>query len=222
MHLPISPTLLIPLLGGLALSLFSWGKYALYPFRLLTTWVHECCHCVAALLVGGQVSRITLAPDTSGLTHFRLPVGRLRQGVVASAGYLGSSGVGCTLCWLSQRHWASPSALLLSLGILILFTLLVWVRGVFGFLVVATLGASLIGLSRLPARAHLEWIVTFIALQIATQALFDLRMLFSLEARSRSDAHTMSKLFYLPAGFWATLWIGASSALTFWTLRQAG
>src|SRR4051812_38860923 len=94
-------TLAWPLIASFALSLVPGGQYVLYPFKLFTTWVHECSHAVSAVCLGGSVSRITLAPDTSGLTHYRLPPGRLRQGMVASAGYLGSSLTGCLLYFMA-------------------------------------------------------------------------------------------------------------------------
>ena len=59
--------LLLPLAVTVGLSLMPGGYYAIYPFKLFTTWVHECGHALAALTAGGGEVSITLAPDTSGL-----------------------------------------------------------------------------------------------------------------------------------------------------------
>jgi hypothetical protein len=67
-------------------SLMPWGPQILYPFTLFTTWVHECSHATAAVLLGGRVASITIQPDTSGLTRSLMPASRLAQGIVASAG----------------------------------------------------------------------------------------------------------------------------------------
>jgi hypothetical protein len=81
----------------LVLSLLPWGPLLLYPFTLFTTWIHECSHAVVAVLTGGSVSAITIQPDTSGLTRSLMPANRIAQGLVASAGYLGASAIGCLL-----------------------------------------------------------------------------------------------------------------------------
>ena len=83
---------------SLVISLTPWAQFLLYPFRLFTTWVHECGHALMTVLVGGQVTSITIDPDGSGLTQSLVPVGRMARGVVTSSGYLGSAVVvGCLL-----------------------------------------------------------------------------------------------------------------------------
>jgi hypothetical protein len=71
---------------SLIASLTPWGEILLDPFKLFTTWVHECGHAVAAVLVGGRVMSITIQPDTSGLTQSLVPSTHLARGIVASAG----------------------------------------------------------------------------------------------------------------------------------------
>jgi hypothetical protein len=68
----------------LGVSLTPWGPLLLYPFTLFTTWIHECGHAVMAVLVGGSVTSITIQPDTSGLTRSLMPAGRIARGLVAS------------------------------------------------------------------------------------------------------------------------------------------
>jgi hypothetical protein len=216
------PTLLTyPLAASLGLSVLPWGKYVLYPFRLFTTWVHECCHAFMALLLGGSVTRITLAPDTSGLTSYRLPAGRLRLAIVTSAGYLGSSVVGCGIYALSLSAHRHAPHLLLGLGGLMVLSLLVWVRGWFGLLIVSALASGFIALGYQGEHRYAEMMLVFLALQTGLNAIFDIRTLFSLDARSKSDAHAMQSLYWLPSWFWAVLWMGLSIALTYWTIKRA-
>src|SRR4029079_14787724 len=82
---------------SLGISLTRWGPLVLYPFRLFTTWVHECGHAVMTLLVGGQVNSIVIERNAAGVTSSLIPQSRMAQGLVASAGYLGASIVGCAL-----------------------------------------------------------------------------------------------------------------------------
>lgn len=209
---------LLPLAVSVGLSLVPGGKYALYPFKLFTTWVHECGHALAALTAGGGEVRITLEPDASGLTRYRLPRSRLREAWVASAGYLGSSLVGCALFYLSATERARAPQIVLGLAVALGLSLLLWVRNAFGAATVLALGAGLGACVHYGRAEHVQWLLQFLALQTALNACLDIRTLFGLGggARGQSDAHTMQRLFWLPAAFWAALWMAASLTLMAW------
>ncbi len=132
---------------SLLVSLTPWAQLLLYPFKLFTTWVHECSHAVMTVLVGGRVTSITIASDTSGLTLSVVPVGRPASGLVASAGYLGAALVGCLLMAATRvENRARP--ILLALGALMLVTVVVWMRNAFGIAVVLAWGVALVALAR--------------------------------------------------------------------------
>ena len=128
---------------SLVVSLTPWAPFLLYPFKLFTTWVHECGHALMTVLVGGRVTSITIEPDTSGLTQSLVPVGRVARGLVASSGYLGAAVVGCLLMAATRvEKWAH--VILLSLGAFMLLTLVLWMRNLFGFGVVLAWGVALV------------------------------------------------------------------------------
>ena len=127
---------------SLLVSLTPWAQYLLYPFRLFATWVHECSHAVMTVLVGGRVTSVTIAPDTSGLTLSLVPVSRLPSALVASAGYLGAALVGCLLM-AATRVEKRARGILLALGIVMIFTVVVWMRNAFGIAVVLAWGARI-------------------------------------------------------------------------------
>jgi hypothetical protein len=223
------PGLFVALALSFGLSLLPFGQYLLYPFKLFTTWAHECSHALFARALGATITKITLSPDTSGLTLFRIPPGRLRQGIVASMGYLGSCALGCGIFYVSARHPGSLNQLLVGLGGLMLLSLLAWVRGGFGMSVTLLLGGSLLALGlnapALSPAAHARitgLVIPFLAIQTALNSLFDLRVLFGLSPRARSDAQAMSSLFWLPAGFWALLWIALSIGMMALTMKWSG
>src|SRR4029077_4490029 len=121
-------------------------QFLLYPFKLFTTWVHECGHALMTVLVGGRVPSIAIEPDTSGTTRTFVPVGRAARGLVASSGYLGAALVGCLLMVATRvERWAH--AILLGLGAFMLLTLVFWMRNAFGFVVVLLWGVALISLA---------------------------------------------------------------------------
>src|SRR5262245_17548942 len=123
---------------SLAVSLTPWAPFFLYPFKVFTTWVHECGHALMTLIVGGRVTSITIEPDTSGLTQSFAPAGRMARGLVASAGYLGAAAVGCLLMAATRvEKWAH--SVLFGVGACMLLSLIFWMRNLFGIAVVLVL-----------------------------------------------------------------------------------
>jgi hypothetical protein len=205
---------------SLIISLTPWAPWLLYPFKLFTTWVHECGHAAAAVLVGGRVTSITIHADTSGLTESLVPVGRMARGFVASAGYLGAAMVGCLLLAATRaERWAH--LILLGLGVCLLLTLIFWIRNLFGALVVLVWSVTLIALARQGLGPGVRVLLSLLAIQVALNAVYDIRTLFLLN-HAPSDAETMRSLFLLPSWIWATLWMAISVAMlggTLWVTR---
>jgi hypothetical protein len=214
--------LALALLASFALTLVPGGKYATYPFRIFTTWAHECSHALAVLCVGGKVSRVTLAADTSGLTHFELKPGRFRHAFVASSGYLGASAAGCAIYFAALTHPTSPRNLLLILASALALSGLLWIRNGFGVIVVTLLALSFFGLGYFRHPLPATEVLAFLGVQTGLQSFFDIPVLFGLHPRVRSDATTMRRLFWLPSVFWALSWLGLSLGMMIWTVRRAG
>jgi hypothetical protein len=208
--------------ASLIISLTPWAPWLLYPFKLFTTWVHECGHAAAAVLVGGRVTSITIHADTSGLTESLVPAGRVARGFVASAGYLGAALVGCLLLAATRaERWAH--VILLGLGVCLLLTLVFWIRNLFGALVILIWSVTLIALARQGLGPGVRVLLSLLAIQVALNAVYDIRALFLL-GHAPSDARTMQGLFLLPSWIWATLWMAISVAMlggTFWVTRAA-
>ena len=208
---------------SLVVSLTPWARFLLYPFKLFTTWVHESGHALMTVLVGGRVTSITIEPDTSGLTHSLVPVGRAARGLVASSGYLGAAVVGCLLMAATRvEKWAH--VILLSVGACMLLTLVLWMRNLFGILVVLAWGVALIALARQGIGNAPRFLLSLLAIQVALNSVYDIRVLF-LIGRRQSDAATMARLFLLPSWAWATAWMLVSVAMlgaTLWVTRGRG
>ncbi|MEP7304035.1 MAG: M50 family metallopeptidase [Acidobacteriota bacterium] len=202
---------------SLVVSLTPWSRFLLYPFKLFTTWVHECGHALMTLLVGGRVMAITIEPDTSGLTQSLVPVGRAARGLVASSGYLGAAVVGCLLIAATRvEKWAH--AILLGLGACMLFTLVFWMRNLFGAGVALVWGVALIALARQGRGAAPRFLLSLLGIQVALNSVYDIRVLFRID-RGQSDAATMERLFLLPSWVWAAAWMLTSLAMLGATLR---
>jgi len=216
------------LLGlSFVLSFFSWGRRVLFPFQIFTTWVHECCHAAAALFLGGEAISITISPDGSGLTKYKIPKGNLRYGLIASAGYPGASMGGCLIFYLAvstekNSHYWNAHSMIIFLCSLITLSLLFWVRNLFGFISTLLLGLALAALNYAPMEHYSHEILLFLSIQTALNALFDIRTLFGFKSSKStiSDAHVLQKLFYLPHWCWAISWLGLSLFMMFWTVQH--
>jgi peptidase M50B-like protein len=206
---------------SLIVSLTPWAPLLLYPFRLFTTWVHECGHALVTVLAGGRVRSITIAPDGSGVTHSLVPASRVAQGLVASSGYLGAAVVGCLLMVATRvEKWAH--VILMSLGACLLLTLVIWMRNLFGAGVVLAWGAALVTLARQRMAGAQRFLLSLLAIQVALNSVYDIRVLFLID-RGPSDAETLARLFLLPSWVWAMAWMLVSIAMlvaTLWMTRR--
>ena len=206
---------------SLVVSLTPWAQILLYPFKLFTTWVHECGHALMTVMVGGHVTSITIDPDTSGVTQGLAPAGRLTRGLVASSGYLGAAVVGCLLM-AATRVQKRTHVILAGIGAFMLLTLVLWMRNIFGAAVVLVWGVALVALARQGIGNAARFLLSLLAIQVALNSLYDIRVLFLIDG-GPSDAATMARLFLLPSWVWATLWMVISVAMlgaTLWATRR--
>ncbi|MBL9003751.1 MAG: M50 family metallopeptidase [Myxococcales bacterium] len=147
----------IALIAGaiLILALQRWvpmGRLILYPFTLLSTWVHEMGHGLTALLVGGRFLKLDIFADASGMAHLAVPRG-LGSALSSAGGLLGPPLFGA-LCLIIARRAARPLLLVLAAGLLL--SLVLWVRTLVGLFTVGGLGISIAILARfLPGNGRL-------------------------------------------------------------------
>ncbi len=108
-----------------------YGALILYPFTLLSTWVHEMGHGVTALLCGGRFSQLLIYGNASGLAEFTIQSG-YREALTAAAGLLAPPLVGALLLALARR---ASKAVLWVLMAAMLVSLVLYVRTQVGWLV---------------------------------------------------------------------------------------
>jgi len=99
-----------------------------------------------------------------------------------------------------------------------------FVSGPFGWLVGVALTAGLIFVAVAASARVAHFFLSFLAVQCCLNALYDLNTLFLISATSRaqSDALNMQRLTFIPAIFWATLWLGISVIVLGFALRSYG
>jgi hypothetical protein len=195
-----------------------WLGWLAYPFRLFGTFVHELSHGLAAVATGGDFQRFSVQPDLSGLAW---SAGGIRV-IVASAGYIGSAIFGGVLIALHAR-WLSARTLLLGMAIVFGLLCLLFVRNLFGIATALVLTAAMLYAGLKLAQDWRDTLLKVLALQLILDGYNNLFAVLSMSRAgdSQTDAHTMAQLTWLPASFWAVLWILASSAILFGVLHFA-
>ncbi|HEX4951301.1 MAG TPA: M50 family metallopeptidase [Blastocatellia bacterium] len=209
------------LLGASALSIIlsfiPFAGFLVYPFKLFVTFIHEGGHALATVATMGDVDRIVINPDTSGLT---LSAGGMAL-IIASAGYLTSTLYGAALL-LACRNGKNAKAGLGLSAALILGMTVVWTSGLFGWIVGIVLTAGLIFFAVVSNPRVAHFFLSFLAVQCCLNALYDLRTLFLLSATTgaSSDAMNMQRMTMVPAVVWAVLWLGLSLVVLWLALRR--
>jgi Peptidase M50B-like len=186
------------------------GKYALYPFALLVTLLHESGHALAATLTGGSVAEIQLSPDLSGVTFFS---GGIR-GLIAPAGYLGATiaGVGMILSPLRYARWLLGGLALVPLATLFFFHAADVFTAVWCVAFAACLGVAA---WKLKDRAAC-FLQLLLGVETGLNSFRDLSALLTISqsnAHIYTDADAMSKALFLPPTFWAVGWAVLSVVL---------
>ena len=223
---PAAPTRagLTTLLWACAATVALWfvplASLALYPIRLFVTFIHEGSHALVALLTGGRVFEIGVAPDASGYTLTRGGA----EPLIVMAGYLGATLFGAGLLALGRRPGAARPALTgaaLWVGLLTAVFVHPW-SSPFGFFWGLAIALGLFLASRRLSTRGAELTAMFLGVQCVVNALFDLRTLVGLSAAPDgrpTDAVLMSQIIPLPPLVWAVLWFALALAVLFFALR---
>ncbi len=196
--------LLLVALAGLGVVF--WSSPVLYPIKLLVVMIHETGHAVSTWLVGGEVRRITIASNQSGMCLSALPSGFLPKVVVYSAGYVGSAIASASMLWFAFRvrrpRWLfiGLAGWLALMGVVYAgsaFTLVFCLAGAAGFFLAA----------RYLPDDVIEWMTLFLATFSCLYVVHDLWSdLWDGRVRAVSDAALLAQLTYVPSVLWAGAW----------------
>lgn len=204
-----------PLLGAIAamvlLMNFQKLSYILYPFKIFSTWIHELCHGTAAILVGGGISKLLIYPDTSGLAWTYTDGATWKRGFVASAGYTGTAVLGMILLLFRRTH-RGPTIGTISLGVLMIFSCIFYVRNTFALIVLPIMAVVFILCAWKLKAKHLGYLYSFLAATCSFNAVDNISELFGGVGYvngevAEGDAHAVAEHWGGTNGIWATLWL---------------
>ncbi len=185
------------------------GNFILYPFTILGTWFHEMGHGLAAIFLGGNFIKLELFPDGSGVATYsgNLFLGDLGKAFVAASGPLGPTFFGVILI-LSTRKQELAKFVLIILSILLIISLILWIRPVFSFgFIIIILFSILFFLVAFSKSSKLQIaFISFLGVQSIISVYSSLDYLFSPYGDLlRSDTYVMQEILLLPYWFWAIL-----------------
>ncbi len=219
---------LFGLIGAAIVTIAVWqvpgGNYILYPFTILATWFHEMTHGLMALLLGGKFEKLIIFPNGSGIAYYSGPLflEPISSVLVASAGPMGPPLAGAGLIMASRNPKAS-SMILKFLGIFLLFSALVWVRSIFGFVAILVMGAIVLGISFMRSQEMRNFAVQFLGVQACVATYFQIDYLFSYSAGPLGISETgrIQQILFLPYWFWGALMAAGSIFILIASLRFA-
>lgn len=146
-----------------------FGGILVYPFTLLTTWVHEIGHGLAALAVGGGFDRLQIFWDASGVAHTSEAHG-WPVAVVALGGLLAPPLTGAAIL-LIARGARRARGVLLTLAVALVISLALWVRSPAGYFAVPLVAALLVYVERRWSDNRRLVAAHFIAVELALDTL---------------------------------------------------
>ena len=216
------------LIGAAVATVVLWqipyGDYILYPFTILATWFHEMGHGLAAIFLGGNFHQLKIFPNGSGVAYHsgRLFLGPIGRAFVAAAGLMGPPIAGAILI-LASRSFKTASISLKVLGGFLLFSVLIWVRSLFGIVAILLLGLIILGIGIKGNRWFQGFSIQFLGVQACISTYHQLDYLFTATAGPLgvSDTGQIQRQLLLPYWFWGGLIAVASLVLLVQSLRIA-
>jgi hypothetical protein len=215
--------LLLALLVTLLLWNIPFGQYALYPFKLFATWLHESSHGLVMLITGAGFDRMELYPDGSGLAYPLRGVTPLAQAAISSAGYVGTSFFGALFLVLGRTPRGARVVLIL-LSLLMALTAVLFLKNPFGIIAVLVGAAALGFLAWNAEEPGALFLMNLLGAQGCINAVLDIRVLFGATMMvngkpSSSDAHTITRVVGGSPAMWATCWLAFSFIMFFVALK---
>lgn len=191
-----------------------WNTDVLLPLRILTVFLHELSHAVAAIATGGEVLSLSVSPNEGGLVTARggSPFW------ITSAGYLGSLLIGAALFVLALRtHW--DRTILAVFGVITLSVAAFYVRDLFALGFTFATGAAMLLASRFLSMDINDMILRTIGISSMIYAPLDIFDDTIRRAHLRSDARILAEQVGGSTLFWGGLWLVISLGLIALTLR---
>jgi hypothetical protein len=193
---------------SLILPRVPYGRNVLYPFALLGTWAHEMGHGLVAILAGGSFNRLEIFQNLGG-TAYSSGVGSLGRVFVSAGGLLGPALAGGVIIILGARE-STARWVLAGLAIVLVASLVLFVRNAFGWASLALIAAALGGIAIYGPEVVKIFTAQLIGIQFCFASWGTLDYMFTRDFRRdgqviNSDTQEIAEVLLLPYWFWGGL-----------------
>ena len=181
-------------------------RFLSYPFMLLSTLMHEMGHGICAILVGGSFESFKMWADGSGVASITTSEYSASRALVAAAGLLGPPFVAAV--FFSQVKSQNRTRFLLaSFAIVLVLSIMLVVRNLFGVFFVGIISALLFYFSLGNGKKYAQVASAFLATQLALSVFSRSDYLFTKTATTSagdmpSDVAQIADALFLPYWFW--------------------
>lgn len=203
---------------------FTAGRYVLYPFTILGTWFHEMAHGLTAMLLGGSFHQLEIYSNGSGLAMHSgsLLFGSVGSAIVAAAGPIGPTVAG-SLFILSSQNQKTAKVALIILGLLLVISPVIWIRSIFGFLIILGFGLATLIIAFQGKKQLRSFAVQFLGVQAILSLYLSVGYLFSRGAvvggrTYLSDTAVIQEHLFLPYWFWAAIILVVSLIMVIYSI----
>ncbi len=181
-------------------------------------------HGMTALILGGKFTKLLIFRNGSGLASYSGPLflEPMSRALVAAAGPIGPALAGAALI-LASRSTKSASLGLKILAILLLVSTVIWVRSLFGIIMIPMLGLATLFISLKASPRAQAFAVQLLGVQACVSTYLQVGYLFSYSAGPLgiSDTAQIQQVLLLPYWFWGALIAVASFLILVQSLRIA-
>lgn len=189
-------------------------------FRTVNTMLHESGHALGAIVTNGEVVRIELKKDTSGIAETKSKR-KWCAFLISFAGYPFAAIASASLLALSVMGYQKIAAfILLSIAML---NLMLFVRNVYGVVWLILFSSLLLVLTNYATDQALKTALIFICLIALTEAFTStiiVTMLGLSKPAKAGDLRNLYKSSGIPAGFWAIMNFGLVMVILFYTVSH--
>jgi len=200
---------------------FWWGNYLLYPFTILATWFHEMGHGLTAMLLGGNFEKLLVYSNGSGVAYHSgsLFLDRFGRALVSAGGLLAPPIVGAWFI-ISSRNYKHSHYTLMVLGSVLLLSVLLWVRSIFGIVAMILWGLGILWVSLNTSKQIQGFAVQFLGVQASISSFHQIDYMFMNKAvidgqQMVSDTGQIAQQLFLPHWFWAFVIIAITFSLLY-------
>lgn len=187
-------------------------------FRSVNTLLHESGHAIMAVLTSGEVMRIEINKDTSGVAETKNS-GKFRAFLTSFAGYPFAALAGSIFLVMAIKGYYNEVAfIILSITVL---NLILFVRNLYGIIWLTLFSTTTMLIFQYADGYLMKWFILFVSMISITESITSTLFITFLgitKPRSSGDLANMQKTSGIPAGFWALVNCGIVLLIVYYTV----